>query len=66
MLLGEIGLFHHLLDDGGLGVPNLVGVMFYPSRFREILLKRLLSHCDDRPLMIKQDRARTGRSLVDS
>ena len=65
MAIRDIRFCHRLLDDRRLGVPNLIRVVLYPARFREILLEWLLSQRNNSSLMIKQDSPGASGSLID-
>ena len=57
-------LGHHLVHDPVLGGPDLHGVVLHPALLRVDLLKLPLLHRDDVLLVVKQDGAAAGGSLV--
>ena len=66
MIIRHVGFCHRFLDRERLRIPNLVRVMFYPTRLGEILLECFLRESDDLSLTIKQDGTGCCCSLIDS
>jgi len=67
---GDVGSFEPGLGERGpggieLGLPNLERIVFNPARFRIKLLELTLDDSAHLARMIKDDRARTGSSLVE-
>jgi hypothetical protein len=49
-----------------LSLPDLIRIMLDPAGLREILPKFLLRHRQNPTTLIKHDRSRTGRTLIQS
>ena len=65
LLGGELGLAQGGLGGGELGFPNRLRIMLHPAGLREDLRELLLRHGLHAAGAIENNRARTGRALVE-
>ena len=59
------GLFQRGLGGGELGFPDGLRVVLHPTGFGENLRELFLRHCLHASGAVKNNRARTGRALVE-